>query len=167
MHFQCISCFFSPGQWWRDDSTAAEHHHFLCADWSETRGGVHREPGGPPRPGSKPACQSHRHHMYVLSTKHNFMLGFSGIYYSKHNTLQSQSTKMLNLNYIWRRPPPLRTPQPPTSLHCLDSCNRSHSNLTHNNSDWCLQSKHYQFPVKSLFILWAIIKYWLTIHGIH
>lgn len=106
MHFQCISCFFSPGQWRRDDSTAAEHHHFLCADWSETRGGVHREPGGPPRPGSKPACQSHRHHMYVLSTKHNFMLGFSGIYYSKHNTLQSQSTKMLNLNYIWRRPPP-------------------------------------------------------------
>ena len=57
--------FWFPGQRWRDDGTAAQHHHFLRADWFETRGGVYRQLGGAPRSGSKSA--SHRHHlnMYV------------------------------------------------------------------------------------------------------
>lgn len=38
-HRFCL--YFFPGQRWRDDCTAAQHHHFLCADWSETRGRVY------------------------------------------------------------------------------------------------------------------------------
>lgn len=32
---------FIPGQWWRNDCTTAQHHHLLCANWSEARRGVH------------------------------------------------------------------------------------------------------------------------------
>lgn len=55
------------GQWRRDDRAAAQHYHFLCADWSEARGGVHRQPGGPQGPGAEPTRHRHFHNMYVLA----------------------------------------------------------------------------------------------------
>lgn len=61
----CVSLL--AGQWRRDDRAAAQHYHFLCADRSEARGGVHRQPGGPQGPGEEPARHRHFHNVYVLA----------------------------------------------------------------------------------------------------